>query len=244
MKEGNMNRSVANATLFLVGAFALLWMINSGNQRATTGGTNEKRTVTSETYRQTAEEAPPFSQTKLSDAAFCKRAIKPDRSGWSEASHEEEAKRRGLTFRACDEMNISSAEAVLSPNPAIDEAREAFIRKYSNFFGPGKVDLTNKETLGAAIAAAMIATPPLCKDSKHNEAPPADKIVFFENFWGHVNNAQMQEIIKQKMVSQVSTMADNPGTREFTCTYGGMIHDMIDTFSTAAERVVKEQRIK
>jgi hypothetical protein len=43
----------------------------------------------------------------LSDATVCKLAIKSDRSGWVEGSHyaHEEASRRSLTFRFCDEMN-------------------------------------------------------------------------------------------------------------------------------------------
>lgn len=44
--------------------------------------------------------------SNLPDETICRRAINSDRSGWVEGSfYTEEASRRGLTFRACDELN-------------------------------------------------------------------------------------------------------------------------------------------
>jgi hypothetical protein len=62
-----------------------------------------------------------LAQENLSDATFCKRAIKSDRSGWVEGSFAEEAERRGLTFRACNEMNNPPAQAQPEPPAATNQ---------------------------------------------------------------------------------------------------------------------------
>jgi hypothetical protein len=46
----------------------------------------------------------------LPDQTVC-RAINSERSGWVEGFYAEEASRRGLTFRHCDEMNNAPARA-------------------------------------------------------------------------------------------------------------------------------------
>src|SRR5258708_5146921 len=70
-----------------------------------------------------------FAQAYPSDATICRRAINSDRSGWVEGSdYTEEAGRRGLTFRACDEMNNPPARVDTEENdqtynsPAPDSA--------------------------------------------------------------------------------------------------------------------------
>jgi len=94
--------------------------------------------------------------------------------------------------------------------------------------------------LGAAIASAMVSAE-MCRNGKHSEDLPVDEIVFFENFWGHVNDAEMQAMIKQNVVASVSMMGEHPETREAYCIYGNMIHDMMDEIYAAAKRAVNEQ---
>jgi hypothetical protein len=70
-----------------------------------------------------------LAEANLPDATFCRQALKSDRSGWVEGSFAEEAERRGLTFRACDEMNNppardDTAETYNSLEPATKEQRE------------------------------------------------------------------------------------------------------------------------
>jgi hypothetical protein len=73
----------------------------------------------------------PITTDELSDQAICRHAINPTRSGWVEGPYAKEASRRGLTFRACDEMNNSPArtdERTISPkydpHPSIDSDAE------------------------------------------------------------------------------------------------------------------------
>lgn len=47
------------------------------------------------------------------NATFCQQAIKSDRSGWVEGPYADEAGRRGLTFRACDDMNNATARVAV-----------------------------------------------------------------------------------------------------------------------------------
>jgi len=73
-----------------------------------------------------------LAQAYLSDATVCRRAINSDRSGWVEGFYAEEASRRGLAFRACDEMNNppvrneteENDETYNSPVTATREQRE------------------------------------------------------------------------------------------------------------------------
>jgi len=91
-----------------------------------------------------------FAQTNLPNQTVCRRAINSDRSGWVEGSdYTEEASRRGLTFRACDEMNNAPVQTEPEdeehPRPQQQWTREAgkFLEAVTYFITGLDVDPSN-----------------------------------------------------------------------------------------------------
>lgn len=83
---------------------------------------------------------PVMAQSYLSDATVCKRAMNADRSGWVEGSdYANEAAKRGLTWRACDEKINARDES----NPSFLEAGVFFMTG----FDPPDVKITSDRAI-------------------------------------------------------------------------------------------------
>lgn len=78
---------------------------------------------------------PVYAQMNLSNVSVCRRALNADRSGWIEGSdYTQEANRRGLTFRACNEMPPSGAENIERPyDPKAAATRREFLEAATYF---------------------------------------------------------------------------------------------------------------
>jgi hypothetical protein len=123
------------------------------------------------------------------------------------------------------------------PSPAIKELRAAFIKRVP-IFGPGKIDLTDRKILVGAVASAMMASPPMCKDNP--EPPPVETIVFFENLWGYANDREMQGQIEQKVGENIKAIGQEPSVIEGVCSYGKVIGEAMRILQGAASAMLRK----
>ncbi len=87
-----------------------------------------------------------FAQANLSDATVCRRALNADRTGWVDGSdYAAEAIKRGLTFRACDEM-MDDDPAAVKDNKSGQATNEVDDIEHPTFMRAALFFLLGKET--------------------------------------------------------------------------------------------------